>query len=475
MSSALPNKLAFVDIETTGCSTFADRIIEIGILRVEDGVLTKTYSTLVNPQSYIPPEIERITGINPDSLEHAPTFRQVKDDVLEILSDCVFVAHNVRFDYGFIKNEFKRNGLSFRSKHFCTVKLSRFLFPQQKNHNLDSVIDRFSIACPNRHRAFDDAAVLWEFFKILTKTIDNDLLVEAINKGLRRPSLPVRLSQDTLEALPEGPGVYIFYGSENAPLYVGKSINIHDRVLSHFAADTESSTEMKIAQQIERIETIETSGELGALIKESHMIKTLQPLYNKRLRHARKMVILKRKEVNGYYSISIEDADTIHGDELDQILGVFRSKKQVKAYLVELAKEYELCDKLLSLEQTKSACFGHRLDRCKGACIGKEMTAKYNMRFIMAFSKTKVKHWPFEGPIVIKEKSEELDREDGYVVDKWCYLGSISEQLGSQNTKLQNDMTFDIDLYKIIDRYLRKGNHSHITPVPRDQLQGYFN
>src|SRR5438445_552997 len=153
----LPAKIAFVDIETTGARSFYDRIIEIGILRVENNELVRTFHSLLNPQAYVPKEIELLTGIRAEDVETAPTFRQVKDQILEALEDCIFVAHNVRFDYGFLRNEFKREEISFSAKHFCTVRLSRLLYPRYKKHNLDSLIERLQIPCENRHRALDDA------------------------------------------------------------------------------------------------------------------------------------------------------------------------------------------------------------------------------------------------------------------------------------------------------------------------------
>src|SRR6266702_4216216 len=125
----LPPKLAFVDIETTGVRSSYDRIIEIGILRVENNKLVKSFQSLINPESYLPKEITMITGITQQDIEHAPTFRSVKDEIIEILADCTFVAHNVRFDYAFLKHELLRENITFSSKHFCTVRLSRLLFP----------------------------------------------------------------------------------------------------------------------------------------------------------------------------------------------------------------------------------------------------------------------------------------------------------------------------------------------------------
>src|SRR6266566_2377215 len=141
----LPKNLAFVDIETTGTRAFYDRIIESGILRIENNKLIKTFHSLINPESHLPPEITMLTGITAADLENAPTFRSIKDEIQKILRDCLFVAHNVRFDYSFVKNEFKREMISFSSKHFCTVRLSRLLYPVHKSHNLDSIIERFGL------------------------------------------------------------------------------------------------------------------------------------------------------------------------------------------------------------------------------------------------------------------------------------------------------------------------------------------
>ena len=160
----LPKNFSFVDIETTGGRVASDRIIDIGILRVENGTIVAKFESLVNPETYIPPFIEDLTGINTTDLEFAPNFSQIKDQILELLADSIFVAHNVRFDYGFLKNEFRRHKYSFNSRNLCTVRLSQILFPQYSRHNLDSILERFQITCKRRHRAFDDASAILEFY-----------------------------------------------------------------------------------------------------------------------------------------------------------------------------------------------------------------------------------------------------------------------------------------------------------------------
>lgn len=474
-STMLPKKIVFIDVETTGMRFLYDRIIEIGILRVENNKCVKKYTTLINPHLYLPPDITTITGITPQELENAPTFKEIKDTILELIEDCTMVAHNVRFDYSFLKNEFKRVNTSFSPAHFCTVKLSQFLFPHVSHHNLDSIIRRFSIPCKNRHRAFDDAAVLWKFYKKIQKQLPLEIVETAVSKALKRPSLPSKISEKTVQDLPVSSGVYLFYGSSKQPLYIGKSKNIKERILSHFSQDHSSPTEMKISQQIESIETITTPGELGALFRESQLIKQLQPLYNRKLRLKKLLCILKYSTTEkGYYSVTLEELTSIEISDLENIYGIFRSKRQAKTFLIEVANKHMLCEKLLGLEHSSSFCFGYRLGKCKGACMQKEKSLLYNMRFIIAFSKNKVKPWPFPGTIVIEEYNPLENKKELLFFDKWCYLGSVlyEEDL---HTIVRNDISFDIDTYAILNQHLNNPhNLAKVKIVPSQEFLACF-
>src|SRR5579885_351415 len=494
----LPAKLAFVDIETTGGRSMYDRIIEIGILRVENNKIIRTFQSLINPHAYLPKEITMLTGITAGDLENAPTFREIKDEIGELLTGCIFVAHNARFDYSFVKREFGRHTDSFTARQLCTVKLSRLLYPGWSHHNLDSVIEHCNFTCLNRHRAFDDAKVLVEFYHHLQTNFPPDALEKAINTCLKKPSLPIKLKREILDNLPEKPGVYIFYGT--VPLYVGKSKNIRERVLSHFAADIRNGVEMQISQQIAHIETITTAGELGALLLESQLIKKLLPLYNRKSRLKREMVAVKsRLTKNGYQEAYLEHVSAIHlqsnsdswtnarttcgqarnninvsGDpstdgesriNLQSFLGFFESRRQAKATLAELAKKYHLCEKLLGLEKTNSGCFAYRLEQCKGACLGLEKPELYNLRFLMAFTGLKISRWPFQGAIAIEEKGIDGKRQY-FLVDQWCYLGNVTiDEDGNRKESLQNEVTFDLDVYTIIKHYLSQSNHQKTIKI----------
>lgn len=450
----LPTKLAFVDIETTGARLRKDRIIDIGIVRVENGEVVETFSSLVDPGTYLPSEITRLTGITQADLKGAPTFVQIKDKIQELLADCLFVAHNASFDYRFLKTEFKRAGSTFSSKMLCTVKLSRALYQNVLHHNLDSLIERFGLRCEMRHRGVADAQVIHDFYKLMLDLHPLERIKDVIDNVLGHHTLPVNLNLKNFSDLPDSPGVYVFATEDGTPIYIGKSKNIRKRISSHFASSNISPTALKIASLAADIQTHKTAGELGALLLESEMIKKHQPLYNRKLRHSSSLIVAKRKEAHGYNSVSLEDVDTILPHDLKDVLGVFRSKKQAITLLIQLVKNHRLCDKLLGIEKTTRACFGYSLGRCSGACIGLEKPAKFNLRFEEAFAKYKIRSWPFPGSIAIREQDEETGLEEVHFIDQWCYLGKVSSHKDAGQDYFTNETKFDLDFYKILVSFL---------------------
>ncbi len=446
--------LCFVDIETTGMRVNADRIIEIGIIRVEDGQEVQRYQALIDPETYLPPFIEQHTGINQRMLESAPTFSQVADEIHSLLSDALFIAHNVRFDYGFLKHEFQRSGLRFSAKNCCTVKLSRALYPQHRRHNLSAIIERFGFACQDRHRALDDADVLWQFYQHAKESFSEELFTAAWDKIQKRVSLPSGLKAHYLDQLPESPGVYIFYDDGQYPLYIGKSIHIKERVHSHFTNDYSSSKQLTMISQIKRIETIQTAGELGALLTESYLVKKEQPLYNRMLREKREVVVARQVDSpDGYLTVRFERISHLEVEEAPSVIRLFTSLRQAKDHLTTVAKEHQLCPKLLGLERGSGGCFASQLKQCHGACIGDELSVKYNLRFQEAFGSRSVKPWPFNGPIIITENNTDNGLTEQFLVDKWCLLRRWQDE---QSVELYEpaEYSFDHDTYKILHSYI---------------------
>jgi len=177
------NQLIFLDIETTGLNPYVDRIIEIGAHVYEKGKSIKNFSTLINPGQAISEHITRITGIGTSMLKNAPRFEDISDELFSLLQDNIFIAHNVGFDYSFMQSEFKRLGIAYTSRRLCTVKLSRYLFPEHKRHNLDSIITRHAIICTNRHRASDDAEAIMKFYDLVSRSTAPEKFVEAISNS----------------------------------------------------------------------------------------------------------------------------------------------------------------------------------------------------------------------------------------------------------------------------------------------------
>ncbi|HVL54952.1 MAG TPA: exonuclease domain-containing protein, partial [Burkholderiaceae bacterium] len=232
---------AFVDLETTGVSAAADRITEIGVVLIDNGAPSGEWSSLVDPGVPIPPAIQSLTGITNDMVRQAPAFRDIAVKLREMLKNRIVVAHNARFDYGFLKNEYRRLGERLTAELLCTVRLSRRLFPQFSSHSLDSILARHRLPGAGRHRALGDARLLAQFVERLWAEEDRQQLSEIISSLLRQPARPPHLPDGALEVLPESPGVYVFRGETGHPLYVGKARNLRQRVRGHFYADSQNS------------------------------------------------------------------------------------------------------------------------------------------------------------------------------------------------------------------------------------------
>lgn len=448
--------LAIIDVETTGMSPLHERVIEIAIIRVSKNKIVDKFTTLINPQKHLSPFISMFTGIKPEQLTNAPLFADVKDRVLELLSGAVFVAHNVRFDYSFIKSELKRTGVTYKAKTFCTVRLSRRLYPRFKSHSLESVISRFDFKFANRHRAYDDAHILWQFLRKVKKTMPKDVLMKAwadLTRSLYSADKNIR---EQVDALPESPGVYIFYDKRDTVLYVGKSKNISDRVIAHFSQDTSSTKHINLMREIARIGHIRTTGELGAMLLEAQLVKEFHPRYNAKLQEKKAFIVLtKYNDDNGYLTFKSSTVTSLKDVNTENLLGTFKNKRGVKEYLAEFAKKYSLCPKLLGIEITRGSCFSHKIGRCKGACTGKETSKMYNAKFLIAFIESRqFRPWPYDGPVEVVEKSDEEGKWESYIVDRWCLIGK-KNSLGDEE---KYESTFDPDYYKIISRYLKGSN-----------------
>jgi DNA polymerase-3 subunit epsilon len=457
----LDHHAVYVDLETTGATATHDRITEIGIIEVNRGRVISEWSTLVNPGMRIPPMIQALTGITNEMVALAPAFDDIQREVLQRLEGKLFIAHNARFDYGFLKNEFRRCGVSFSARVLCTVKLSRKLYPQHARHNLDTLLQRHALDCDARHRALGDAKVLWQLAQIWAAERSPSLVQSAVDLLVKSQTVPAGLPDLAFDDIPEAPGVYLFYGDNDVVLYVGKSINMRARVMAHFSGDHRINKDMQIAQQIKRIDWRQTAGELGALLLESRLIKQLAPVHNRQGRRNTQLCSWHwRDGCDGGDADSaprLATAGDIDPAHFGDLYGLFRSRATALEALREIAAAHGLCNILLGLEKRAGSCLAYQLKRCRGACVGLESLAQHALRLTQALASMRTQPWPFAGRIAIRENGADGEITELHVLDGWCYLGTARSEAELHDiTGNRSAPLFDADTYKILTRFLAK-------------------
>lgn len=444
--------LVFLDIETTGGSHTRDRITEVALIKIEGGEVATSWQTLINPGIPIPRHITGLTGISDEMVKDAPVFEEIAGDLYSYLEGFVMVAHNSRFDYGFLKSEYKRMGGTLRQRTLCTVKLSRTLYPDVQGHSLDAIMERFGLKTDARHRGMGDVQLMLDFLEAAKRQLGSVKVLNAIDHLLNGPTLPSSIDNSFLDKIEDVPGVYLFYDDTDLPLYIGKSIKLKTRVLNHFASDHVTRKEMELAQRVKRIEWKETAGELGALLLEAKLIKKLRPTYNKFLRRNIKLYAIQLSEpLNDVPWLKVVCMDQVNPADLEFLYGVFRTKKGAEDLIRSLAGEFKLCHKLMGIEKGKGVCFAYQLKKCTGVCAGKEKHELHHLRLRNALIKYRLKAWPYEGKVGVKESNPETNKSDMHIFEHWCYLDTVSEEVDLvESIQTKYELLFDMDIYKLM-------------------------
>ena len=465
-------RVCFVDVETTGASPARERVTEVGVVSVEaegDDVRVSEWSSLVNPGVPIPSEIQWLTGITNEMVRAAPAFSDIAGDLAARLHESIFVAHNVRFDYGFLRAEFSRCGLTWRAPTLCTVRLSRLLYPDRGPHSLDAIVTRFSLDGEARHRALGDARVLWRFLQRLIDTHGRTEVEHTVERLLARPATPAFLPPEALDDVPSVPGVYLFFGLNEHPIYIGKSVDLRARVAGHFNADHANNTDARLAQEVRRIEWEETAGEIGALLREAELVKTRLPAHNIALRR-RAQAVLMEFDVAARPEI-IRAVDTTP-ERLPALLGPFSSRASARRRLTEIAAEHTLCMKALGLETRSrraapdAPCFNFQLRRCRGCCTGAESPIDHAARVATAIEPLRVPAWPYNGAVALVERNADRGREDWHVFDRWCWLGSVRTLDAALTLARQAARIFEVDAYRIARQAVARTTEGRLALEP---------
>ena len=298
---------AIVDIETTGGHASANSITEIAIYVHDGDRVVRHFKSLVNPQQKIPLYITALTGISNAMVASAPSFEEIASEVYDLLSDNIFIAHSVNFDFSFVRHQLKQSGFDLNVKKLCTVRLSRKVFPGLASYSLGNLCRSLEIPIEDRHRADGDAkATVILFDKLLQHGAD-----EHINVMLKRSSseqwLPMHLEKKEISQLPSVPGVYYFHNAKGKVIYVGKAINIKKRVSSHFTHNDAAKKRQHFLRHVHKITHTVCANELQALVLESTEIKRLWPKYNDSQKQpAQKYGLYCFEDNRGYMRLAID-------------------------------------------------------------------------------------------------------------------------------------------------------------------------
>ncbi|BDC99397.1 exonuclease domain-containing protein [Persicobacter psychrovividus] len=448
-----PKKYAIIDIETTGGNTKGEKITEIAIFIHNGTEIIDEYSSLINPEKKIPYNITRLTGITNEMVMDAPKFYEVAKKIVEITTGCIFVAHNVGFDYQFVRSEFKSLGFEYKRDTLCTVKLSRAILPGFPSYSLGKLTQQLGINITDRHRAFGDARATVSLFEILLRRGEGKIQQSLPDIHAYKNHLHPQFDRNSLDQVPEEPGVYYFRDEGGHLLYIGKSINLHKRVLSHLY-NTKTKRAIDLKSKLVSIDFERTGNELCALLLESNEIKKFKPPYNRALRRSKfNYQLYAGYNLQGYITFSINKTDP-NATPLFQ----FSNRHAAQEFLFKAIEKYQLCQKLSGVYKSKAECFNYTLRQCFGACIGEEAVESYNERATKLIERFQYDHPNF---IIIEDGRNEqewalISVENGLYhgfgyIEKECYKNDPAYLLDFIKTYPNNR-----DAHTILLGYIRR-------------------
>lgn len=369
---------AIVDIETTGGHASANGITEIAICIHNGKKVIERYSTLVNPRREIPIYISALTGITNEMVQNAPPFDDVAHDIYHLLNNKIFVAHNVNFDYSFVRYHLALAGYELQCNKLCTVRLGRKIMPGLPSYSLGKLCRHLGIENESRHRAAGDAEATSILFSMLLEKDKNNHIPLALKQTSKEQVLPANLPKQDVDALPQLPGVYYFHDQKGKVIYVGKAKNLKKRVCSHFTGNNPGPQRQEFLRNIYNI-TFQTCGtELVAFVLEAVEIKRLWPKYNrslKRFEHAYSLYAFE--DQRGYLRLAV--------DKHRKMTGAIYSCNTLfegRSILLKLIDTFGLCPKLCFIQSNTADCTGINSGSC--ACEGRESVGDYNQRVNLA-------------------------------------------------------------------------------------------
>ncbi len=341
-----PLLFAITDIETTGSHASGNSITEIGICLHDGEKVIREFQSLLNPEVALPHYITTLTGITNEMIQGAPKFEEIAQELLDIFEGAVFVAHNVQFDYSFIKAEFEAIGIKWQSKRLCTVRLARKAFPAAPSHALGNICNWLNIRNEQAHRALSDARAATEVFQKCKEILDPSVLEKMISRGAPEIFLPPNLDRNEFDALPEKPGIYFMLNEKGKSIYIGKAKNLKKRVQQHFTTKTDSKRLQDFMKEIHHVSFELSGSELIALLMEDHEIRQHWPKHNAAQKNkVNKQSIISYTDQKGYERLAMQS-----GIKTNAAVKTFSTSYRAKEWLAKMASEFDLDPRLLGLD-----------------------------------------------------------------------------------------------------------------------------
>lgn len=451
---------AIVDIETTGGNPTQGGITEIAALVHDGEKIVDQFHTLLNPERFIPGFITGLTGIDQQMVADAPTFEDIAHRLFEFLKDKVFIAHNVNFDYSFIREAFKNHGYTFDVPKLCTVRLSRKAFPGYRSYGLGRICEQLSIKIENRHRAYGDAAATAVLFERIYHT-SPDLVLGSLKKNNGEAFLPLNISKEQYIKIPESTGVYYFHDAKGQVIYVGKALNIRSRFKGHFSGNTLDSEKTKLRAEIHDVSWEITGSEFLAYLFELLEIRRLWPKYNRAQKFkASSWGLYQYEDSQGFIRFQI-------GKSTKGLLPLIQFDNHAEGwkFLMDKITEFQLCPKLSGIQKVPNECYDVKIGLCKGACCDQEESLTYNKR-AKEFIGILRQH---SGNIIIKDKGRTASEETALYFENGIFSGY---GFFSKEEDLRTDTEIMDQINKVKQypdsKYILR---SFLSKIPIDQIK----
>jgi DNA polymerase III subunit epsilon len=444
--------VAFVDVETTGLDPRSNRITEIGVVTLDQGTVAE-WSTLVNPLLRSGERTESPVGVTDAMRAEAPRFRDVANELARRLAGRLFIAHNARFDYAFLRTEFGRSGIEFHPAVLCSLMLSRKLYPTLPHHDLDSLMERHALESEVRHRALHDAKLVHQFWQVIHREHPPQSIATAIDALLTGPVLPAHLDPGLIDRLPETPGVYVFHGERSEMLASGTANNLRLHVRDYFRIDHASSRAIAISHRIRNITWRSTQGMLGAELQRALLSSNGRPSKPQ----ASRDLCSWRFDPDAYPSVSLTSLAKGPLAPNEESFGAFESPLKARNALHRIATRQRLCHSLLGIPETAGPCLACPIHRAGAACGLRTARLRHLTRAFNALRPLRLPPWPFSGPVGLRERS------DLHIVDAWRYLGTARDESEIHAALETRTADFDARIFALLAKSLRRLPRSKIV------------